>query len=92
MADIVERLRAITGQAGDHGDVQLCDEAADEIERLRAERRWIPVSERLPPEETLVMAYDGEDVFESKLWDGRWDWELDADVSHWIALPEPPSR
>ena len=37
MADIVERLRAITGQAGDYGDVQLCDAAADEIERLRAE-------------------------------------------------------
>ena len=35
MTDIVERLRAITGQAGDHGDVQLCDEAAAEIERLR---------------------------------------------------------
>lgn len=35
MADIVERLRAITGQAGDHGDVQLCDAAAAEIERLR---------------------------------------------------------
>ena len=35
MSDIVERLRAITGQAGDHGDVQLCDAAADEIERLR---------------------------------------------------------
>ena len=37
MSDIVERLRAITGQYGDHGDVQLCDAAADEIERLRAE-------------------------------------------------------
>lgn len=35
MADIVERLRAITGQAGDYGDVQLCDAAADEITRLR---------------------------------------------------------
>ena len=37
MSDIVERLRAITGQAGDHGDVRLCDEAAAEIERLRAQ-------------------------------------------------------
>ena len=38
MSDIVERLRAITGQAGDYGDVQLCDAAADEIERLRGYR------------------------------------------------------
>lgn len=37
MEDIVERLRTITGQAGDHGDVQLCMAAAAEIERLRAE-------------------------------------------------------
>ena len=36
MSDIVERLRAITGQAGDYGDVQLCDAAADEIDRLRS--------------------------------------------------------
>lgn len=37
MSDIVQRLRAITGQAGDYGEVQLCDAAADEIERLRSE-------------------------------------------------------
>lgn len=47
MSDIVERLRAITGQAGDYGDVQLCDAAAAEIERLRltdAERSAIGVA------------------------------------------------
>ena len=44
MSDIVERLRAITGQAGDHGDVQLCGEAADEIERLRAENALLKES------------------------------------------------
>ena len=27
---------------------------------------WIPVSERLPPEETRVLAYDGTDVFDSE--------------------------
>lgn len=33
--DVVERLRDITGWPGDHGDVGLCMEAANEIERLR---------------------------------------------------------
>jgi hypothetical protein len=49
---------------------------------------WIPVSERLPPEETRVLAYDGDKVFESEYWSGRWEWC--ADVTHWMPLPEPP--
>jgi hypothetical protein len=28
---------------------------------------WIPVSERLPPEETRVLAYDGTSVFEVRV-------------------------
>ena len=51
---------------------------------------WIPVTERLPPDEVRVLAYDGEDVFESEYWHGGWDWELDADISHWMPLPVPP--
>jgi hypothetical protein len=47
---------------------------------------WIPVSERLPPEETRVLAYDGDKVFESEYWSGRWEWC--ADVTHWMPLPE----
>ena len=35
MEDIVERLRNISGEAGDQGDVVLCTDAAEEIERLR---------------------------------------------------------
>lgn len=71
----------------------LLAEAKDELATLRAEidrLRWIPVTERLPAEEVRVLAYDGEDVFESEYWCGGWDWELDADVSHWMPLPEPP--
>ena len=47
MADIVERLRNISGEAGDQGDVVLCTDAAEEIERLRltdAERKAIGVA------------------------------------------------
>lgn len=47
--DVVERLRDITGWPGDHGDVGLCMEAANEIERLRltdAERAAVGVAIR----------------------------------------------
>ena len=55
---------------------------------LRNPPRWIPVSERLPPEETRVLAYDGTSVFESEYMHGRWEWL--ADVTHWLPLPNPP--
>jgi hypothetical protein len=32
---------------------------------------WIPVSERLPPEETRVLATDGTSVFESEYMHGN---------------------
>jgi hypothetical protein len=50
--------------------------------------QWIPVDERLPPEETRLLAYDGDKVFESEYWNGNWEWC--ADVTHWMPLPEPP--
>jgi hypothetical protein len=37
---------------------------------------WIPVSERLPPEETRVLATDGTDVFDSEYMHGNWEWLL----------------
>ena len=51
---------------------------------------WIPVSERLPDEEFRVLATDGDKVFESEYWSGRWEWC--ADVTHWMSLPNPPSK
>jgi hypothetical protein len=51
---------------------------------------WIPVSERLPPEETRVLAYDGTSVFESEYMHGRWEWL--ADVTHWLPMPNPPKQ
>ena len=49
---------------------------------------WIPVDERLPDEEVRVLAFDGDKVFESEYWNGRWEWC--ADVTHWMSLHEPP--
>ena len=50
--DIVERLRAWRDRYGiDIAGPEtpgMCEEAAAEIARLREERRWVPVGERLP--------------------------------------------
>lgn len=46
MTDIVERLRKWFKDVNAVSAIDLMDEAANEIERLRL--RWIPVSEQLP--------------------------------------------
>lgn len=64
------------------------------IEELEAERRWIPVAERLPEEENLYLRFDG--FFVSTGWwnnHGKWDDEDQADydlVTHWQPLPKAP--
>jgi 2-polyprenyl-6-methoxyphenol hydroxylase-like FAD-dependent oxidoreductase len=72
--------------------------AADEIERLRDERRWIPVSERLPEDETVVLAWSGKRVAFGYMSDGQWidtlyGWVIPLGPSHWMPLPaEPPAN
>ena len=69
-----------------------------EVQRLRAERRWIPVSERLPKDGERVIAYfpeETESVGEATFRlteENQWltehgSWFL---VTHWMPLPEPP--
>lgn len=68
------------------------------------ERRWIPVTERLPEDhgDVLVIAYWNERwsvymgwcVPESAKWRiyvGIWD-RNDVAVTHWMPLPEPPEE
>lgn len=76
----------------------------DEIERLNAERRWIPVSERLPEREdkscigerylVLYLNYF-EDICVYAPYDKLWFREgVDKTeyVTHWMPLPEPPEE
>ena len=58
-----DRLIEILRENDQAGDI-LCGHAADEIERLLAERRWIPVEERLPQEGQRVLYYNGDCKFE----------------------------
>ena len=72
------------------------------IAKLEAERRWIPVSERLPEdgETVFVIIHDGFERFENGnevarltyLGNGNWwSWESERYVvTHWMPLPKPP--
>ncbi len=80
----------------------LHKEAADALEaqqkrigELESERRWIPVTERLPEAGSMVLAVDSEETISSAYYVGNWHsggaLEEDA-VTHWMPLPEPPKE
>jgi hypothetical protein len=68
------------------------------IAELEAERRWIPVSERMPDDWESVLTIDisksTQDVVsafynpETSLWSTPFS--SDLWVTHWMPLPEPP--
>lgn len=78
-----------------------------EIARLREERRWVSVGERLPELGVNVLVIGREGVFEARLaaWGDSRRWEpliLDChgcgccgggepNVTHWMPLPAPPN-
>lgn len=73
---------------------ELLIHAADHIAELEAERRWIPVEERLPKDQQTVIAF-GPGVNEPEaleFFEGDWFDETGPvmDITHWMPLPEPP--
>lgn len=74
-------------------------DANTRIAELEAERRWIPVSERLPEEDKRVVLYSHGvmavgwgryelDIWYWECWDDKWSsWDT---PTHWMPLPEPP--
>lgn len=78
----------------------LVKRLVEEVDRLREERRWIPVGERLPEEGVEVLWWcDSDDqdrgVYVGKrdrsliVW-GSHEWFIDADFTHWQPLPPGP--
>ena len=73
--------------------------ACDEIARLREERRWVPVGERLPDDlrRVMVMAPGLYGAQVAWLLNGKWhdgigypDDAIDCRVTHWMPLPPGP--
>jgi len=68
----------------------MYDVVVDENAKLEAERRWIPVGERLPEEKQNVLALDKTGT--------AYHWEHSrslsnifvSDYTHWMPLPKPP--
>jgi len=65
----------------------MVDLAADEIARLREERRWVPVGERLPESEEWVELAGpwGETIgwWDGETWLEASDETFDSLVTHW---------
>jgi hypothetical protein len=110
ITDVVTVLRsvgfsAVSPEAGDSASLLLrvVTAAADEIEHLRSERRWIPVGERLPARNVnvIVSIPSHEELFIASLDEGGMWFSSDptADAyslgedgapTHWMPLPAPP--
>ena len=89
----------------DRGDLDEVLRLRAEIARLREERRWIPVGERLPEHCDIVWVYDGTDVVIGEYW-GTWESygascdreglnsKTLAGITHWaeIVPPQPPPK
>jgi hypothetical protein len=91
----IEELRRLAANVAEHMSddrADMIDLAADEIARLREERRWISVGERLPTDEEWVdVAGDWGDFV--GWYDSKWHNLFDDDpgeVTHWRKRPPGP--
>ena len=78
-------------------NAEALHELVERSGKLREERRWIPVTERLPDNLQTVLCYTNFDEVRMWQWNERWNsWiGLVADygknvVTHWMPLPKPP--
>ena len=84
---------------GDKNLAAVCDLAISAL-REREERRWIPVTERLPENianRVLVVCERSNGVFYAHYEKPFWinletDKPFISTVTHWIPLPEPPKE
>ena len=100
---LIAVLRAVDEY--DTGYAKLIWGAADAIEvlsKVKKTTQWIPVTERLPEYDSVVLVTDGEDVGTGYRYVlgkiGFTGWAVpfadikEDDVSHWMPIPEPPKE
>lgn len=103
-AEALAEIEYYAGFRGKEAAIKAVDDAcilAVAALREQEQRRWIPVTERLPQNYTSVLVYlPGESPFptvhEAYIGcDGEWHCSIvygieNEDVTHWMPLPEPP--
>lgn len=71
-------------------------ELETELKRVKAERRWIPVTERLPESGVRVIVCRGNKVEQGVFLGVNGWWKVygtnTKNVTHWMPLPEPPKE
>jgi hypothetical protein len=96
--DLVRVGVLVRQQTDDNWLADMVEIACDEIARLREERRWVPVGERLPEKyQSVIVALTPDnkgrvEVCEAVHWKGS-DFETDRgnyECSHWMPMPLPP--
>lgn len=88
--EIIAGLRKLCEQGSQYRRT-VCRLAADRLE----ERRWIPVTERLPAESHSYLCYWRGHTRVCKYWRTRECFEFNGrpmKVTHWMPLPQPPKE
>lgn len=75
----------------------LIEQLRQELSKLRAQQRWIPVTERLPDDDddVLIMSSGSRSMGYYSVYNEYWADYINVyydDVTHWMPLPEAPKE
>ena len=96
--NIIDRLAVMAIGGTNQWERVLAFDARKEIDRLREERRWVPVGERLPEDNVGVLALGPCNGGAEMVWREHGKWHLsfvgtyipDSTYTHWMPLPPGP--